>query len=137
MRLLRAAVDALGVKPPVELGRSRPGPGKRTGRNRLCEGDGRSPAAFEAGSVARGEHGHLVQEEQLRVAGAPYGLVPSLELEQAADPRPRGVTPRREAAGGGIVDPAAAVAHEQAPLGYGDDASVRIDAVLQRPAAAH
>ena len=53
-------------------------------------------AAFEAGPVAGGERGRLVEEKQLRVIAAPDVALPALEAQHAADPLPRCVAPFRQ-----------------------------------------
>ena len=109
-------------------GRRRAGAGKG-GKKRLRR---RAPA-LEAGSVARGERGRLVEKEELRVASPPNLTLAVLERADADDPAPR----RPPSAGQRPIvpmDPPASVAHQPAALGDGMKFAERVDAILQRSA---
>src|SRR5580704_18014642 len=126
-----AAVEALGLQHRVHGGRARRGreavAARPGGRECQCVG----AAAFEARTMAGGERGRLVKEEQLGVTFAPYRAVPVLEGENATYPRTRGpAVPRQGALV--VVNAPAAVAEEQPARGHGIELAERVDAVLQR-----
>src|SRR6188472_3456206 len=54
-----------------------------------CESGGISPAAFEAGAVAGGEGGRLVEEEDLGIADAHHASMAAPELGPARNPGAR------------------------------------------------
>jgi len=87
--------------------------------------------AFEAGPVAGGERGRLVEKKQLGVESSPHVAMPSFEREHAADPLPRSPAPRRQRARR-RVKPPAAITHENAARWVGKKFAERVDAILQR-----
>ena len=92
----------------------------------------RVPApAFETGPVAGGERRHLVEEEQFGVAVAPDVALAVFEIEPAANPLPRGPAARAERLAL-VMQPPAAIAHQRAARGRGEQFAEGIDAVLQR-----
>src|SRR5262245_24484239 len=126
--------EALGMQHAVEVGGARHGTAAGSCRERCHEGARIGPPAFEAGTVAGGERGRLVEEEQLGVAAAPHVAVASLELEAAANPGARYPAPPRERA---IVamETAAAIAEEHPAGGLREEIAERIDTVGQRHGA--
>src|SRR5262249_28322322 len=124
---LQHNVHLTGARRGAESMRARP-----SSRKRGCVG----AATFEAGAMAGGQRGRLVEEEQLSVALAPDLPVPVLEREPAAYPCARGPTPARQRA---VVsmEAAAAVAKEQTARLNGAKFAERIDAVLQRHRSTH
>ena len=81
--------------------------------------------------MAGGERRHLVEEEQLAVALAPYVAMAVVEFEIAADPLLGCPTPCAELLGV-IMQPAAAIAHEQSARGISEQIAKRIGAVGKR-----
>src|SRR5712692_6215486 len=133
MAALAAAIEPLGVKNAVHLGRARGHRCVPRGGPACRKGDGVAAAAFEAGPVPGRERGRLVQKEQLGIAVAPDRAMAPLESRHATDPLAGNPAPRAERA---IVamQPAAAIAHELAAGGNGDELAERSDAVLERHA---
>ena len=78
-----------------------------------------------------GKRGRLVEEEQLGVALPPDVAVPSLELEDAADPTARHPSAQPERAVVAVKVPPA-IAEEQPARGIGEELPERIDAVGER-----
>ena len=86
--------------------------------------------AFEARPVAGGERRHLVEEEQLAIALAPDLAMAVVEVELAADPLLRHPAPAAQFAPC-VMQPPAAIAHEQPARRARKQMAERIDAVLQ------
>jgi hypothetical protein len=81
--------------------------------------------------VARRQRRRLVEEEQFGVAaGRHRRAAPVPEIERAGDPGP--VLPAAPAEAALAVVEDAAIAHQRATGGIGDDVARRRDAVLQR-----
>ena len=112
--------------------RARPLPAANARAERLRVG----AAADEARPVAGGERRRLVEKEQLGVAVAPDAAMAALERADAGDPLPRRPAATAERLVGAMEAPAA-VAHQRAARGDGDERAVGIDAVLQRPRSVH
>jgi hypothetical protein len=125
------AIDPLGVQPQVDRVRARlvvQLPPERGEPHVVL------PATLGARTVARGERGRLVEEEQLReAAGAHQRMAAAvLELEAARDPAAHLVAPHDPTRG--VVQAPAIAVHE--PTGrIGEEVSERGDAVLQRHAS--
>src|SRR5262245_37759011 len=88
-------------------------------------------AALEAGTMAGGERGRLIQEEQFGVARAPNVAVPAFEVEHAADPAARDPAPRAQRAVSAMKPPAAIAEHEAARR-VGEQIAEWIDAIGKR-----
>src|SRR5207244_2659247 len=88
MNAFGAAVQALGLQHEVHRGRAQR-PIRECGRKSLRV----LAAAFETRPVPGRERRHLVEEKKLRIALAPDVAMPALEVEHAADPLARRVTP--------------------------------------------
>ena len=87
------------------------------------------PLALGARTVASGERGGFVEEKQLGIeAGGHHIPPPALELQQAGDPAP--ARERAHDALSGVVQAAAAVTHQRAALGRGDQLAEGRDAIL-------
>src|SRR5260370_34420905 len=86
MAALAAAVEPLGVKNAVHLGRARRRRRMLRGGPACRKGDGVAAAAFEAGPVSGRKRGRLVEKEQLGIAAAPDRAMASLKSRHAADP---------------------------------------------------
>jgi hypothetical protein len=95
------------------------------------EASGIGAPALEAGSVAGGERGGLVEDEQLGVPVAPDLPVAAAELGQAADPGAAAPAGGAEAAVG-TMKAAATVAHHRAASGDGVERAVGGHAVRER-----
>ena len=91
--------------------------------------------AFEARPVAGRERGRLVEEEQFGVALAPDLAMTVVEIRARQQIHCRDTQRRRVSVRSSRVDAPAAVAHEQAARGIGEQFAERIDAILQRHAA--
>ena len=128
MDALGAAGEALGMQHAIHLGGARAF--GAAARPVTRERDRILPAAFEARAVAGGERRHLVEEKELRVAASPHRAVTIIETEPAADPRLRGPPSRGEPAII-VMQPAAAIAHEQAARRVGEQFAEGGHAVLQ------
>src|SRR5829696_2267057 len=118
----------------------RPDPGAPAGmtmENACLECACREAAAFAAGAVAGGERRHLVEEEQLGVAGAPDRAMASLEVEHAADPLLRGPAPPPQRSRVTIVKAPAAIAEQEPARGRRDELAEGRDPVLQRHRGRH
>ena len=91
-------------------------------------------AAFEAGPMASRERRRFIKKEQLGIEAAPDVAMPSLEVENAADPLPRRPAAVRQCLYIGVKT-TAAVAHEQPTCRYSGQVAERRDAILQRRSA--
>lgn len=87
--------------------------------------------AFAAGPVAGSDGGGFVEEEQFRIAPWRHDVtMPSAKFQPADQPGLQRPAPRAELPVFVMQD--AAIAHEAAAFGNGDDIAQRRDAVLQR-----
>ena len=86
MPAFRAAIEALGVQHPVDLGGAWSGVVPAAASKGGSEGLGIRAAALEAGAMTSGQRGRLIEKEQLGIALAPDVAVAALEFEPAADP---------------------------------------------------
>ena len=116
MRALGRADQPLGVKHGVHRRCRR---ALLLARKQQREAFGILAPAFETRPVPGGKSGHLVEEEQLGVAIAPYGAMAVVEFELAANPLPRRPVPPAEFFLV-IVQLPAAIAHQRPACGRGE-----------------
>ena len=89
------------------------------------------PSAERTGPMPGRQRRRLIHEEKLGIGVRLHDLaMPSFESEHAGDPM--GMTPARRVQALVGVMQNAAIAHEQAALGHGDDVALGCDAILQR-----
>src|SRR6185437_4959956 len=87
----------------------------------------RAPA-LETGPMTGGEGRHLVEKEQFGVIAAPDVAMSAAEIQHAADPLPRYPPTRGQTLRVGM-EFAAAIAHQRAARGRGEQIAERINAV--------
>src|SRR5437660_1202004 len=132
MGALCAAVEPLRLKDQINLGRMRNFSTLRAPpkfRERFCVV---SPA-FKAGAMTGGQGSGLIEEEKFGVAGIPNFATSIFELQNAANPLPRGPAPISECQRIAMKAPAA-IAEEQSACGRRNQIAKGIDTVLQRHA---
>ena len=113
-----ARAEPLGMQHPVHLRRARRPARPMRARPGGGEGAGVGAAAEEAGPMAGGERGRLVEEEDLGVALAHHLPRRPRYSSEAGDPGAVAQR-RRPRACAGPVEAPAAVAHQRAALGHG------------------
>ena len=89
MCTLQTAGKTFTVQHLIHVGGTCAGPLFVCAGPQIGEGFRVSPPAFEAGPVAGGKCGYLVEEKQLGVSLAPHLAPAAVELEAAADPGSR------------------------------------------------
>src|SRR4030081_1305618 len=131
MSAFRAAVETLGVAHAVALGRAGNDAAPVPASKGAGEGLRIRPTALEAGTMAGGERGRLIEEEQLGVAFAPDVAVAALEFKPAADPAARDPAPCAERAVVAVEAPAA-VAEKKSARRIRKEIAEGIDAAGER-----